>query len=221
MATQHPCVNAKTGLAGDADGCRQPPWRRWPGLPSAHPSRAAPGAGAPRAVLGYSRWDTPMVSHHRQPAVAPVHAPHLLHSLALRSHCPRARPHCGAMLIPERIRLWREDAAVLRRRGARRAAAHLERVAAELEDDLTQPGVQPELLTLANAVEQSGYTRGHLRRLLVAGTLTNHGTEDRPLVAASDLPRKLSRPSSHFTGARSSPPGRPAPPPHPGRTAPR
>ena len=90
------------------------------------------------------------------------------------------------MLIPERIRLWREDAAVLRRRGARRAAALLERVAAELEDDLTQPGVQPELLTLANAVEQSGYTRGHLRRLLVAGTLTNHGTEDRPLVAASD-----------------------------------
>ena len=93
------------------------------------------------------------------------------------------------MLIPERIRLWREDAAVLRRRGARRAAALLERLAAELEADLREAAV-PELVDLGRAVELSGYTRGHLRRMLVDGDLTNHGTEAKPLVRVADLPRK-------------------------------
>ena len=99
------------------------------------------------------------------------------------------------MLIPDRIRLWREDAAVLRRRGASRAAALLERLAAELEEDVCGADAgtahdAPELVTVAAAVGLSGYTRGHLRRMLVAGTLTNYGTTSRPLLRAADLPRK-------------------------------
>lgn len=103
------------------------------------------------------------------------------------------------MLISERIRLWRDDAAVLRRRGARRAATLIERLAAELEEDLAHGGPS-ELVDLARAVELSGYTRGHLRRMLNDGALTNHGTTAQPLVRLEDLPRK---------------PGRPSPPPRP------
>lgn len=97
------------------------------------------------------------------------------------------------MTPQERIDFWREDAAVLRRCGARRAAALIERLASELEEDLAEGG-SVELVSLARAVELSGYTRGHLRRLLNDGALLNHGTSDDPLVRVSDLPRKASRP---------------------------
>jgi hypothetical protein len=97
------------------------------------------------------------------------------------------------MLIPDRIRLWREDAAVLRRRGARRAAALLERLAAELEEDWHAQDARAELVDLRRAVELSGYTRGHLRRMIVDGDLTNHGSDTRPLVCAAELPRKVAR----------------------------
>ncbi|MCA1789775.1 MAG: hypothetical protein LC667_07935 [Thioalkalivibrio sp.] len=95
----------------------------------------------------------------------------------------------------DRIQLWREDARVLRRRGARRAADLLERVAAELEADVKGTVVENvcELVEMRAAVALSGYTRGHLRRMLVAGTITNYGTDARPLVSAADLPRKPGR----------------------------
>lgn len=84
--------------------------------------------------------------------------------------------------------------------GARRAAALLERVAAELEEDVrgaaTTEDDAPELVEMRAAVALSGYTRGHLRRMLVAGTLTNYGTEARPLLRASDLPRKPGAPAA-------------------------
>jgi hypothetical protein len=107
-----------------------------------------------------------------------------------------------AVRISERIQLWRDDAAVLRRRGARRAAALLERVAAELEEDVRGPDGAPldevpELVEMRAAVALSGYTRGHLRRMLVARTLTNYGTEARPLLRAADLPRKPGRVQVH------------------------
>jgi hypothetical protein len=97
------------------------------------------------------------------------------------------------MLIPDRIRLWREDAAVLRRRGARRAAALLERLAAEIEEDWCGQDARAELVDLNRAADLSGYTRGHLRRLIVDGALTNHGTDAKPLVCVADLPRKPAR----------------------------
>ena len=97
------------------------------------------------------------------------------------------------MLIPDRIRLWREDAAVLRRRGARRAAALLERLAAEIEEDWCGQDARAELVDLNRAADLSGYTRGHLRRMLTEGALTNHGTDAKPLLIVADLPRKPAR----------------------------
>lgn len=91
-------------------------------------------------------------------------------------------------IIFDRIRLWRADAEVLRRRGAVARAAMLERLAAELEEDLARDA--PPLVDLGRAADLSGYTRGHLRRMLMEGGLVNHGSEARPLVLAADLPRK-------------------------------
>lgn len=48
----------------------------------------------------------------------------------------------------------------------------------------------PDLVEMRAAVALSGYTRGHLRRMIVSGTLTNYGTDARPLLRAADLPRK-------------------------------
>jgi hypothetical protein len=43
-------------------------------------------------------------------------------------------------------------------------------------------------LTLEEAVQVSGYTAGHLRRLVVAGELTNHGRDGAPLYRRSEIP---------------------------------
>jgi hypothetical protein len=92
------------------------------------------------------------------------------------------------MRIPERIRTWRYDAAVFRDYGDTRTADILERLAGELEGDLEEGA--SEIVDMARAVHLTGYTRGHLRRLLLAGTLRNVGTPDSPSFHISDLPRK-------------------------------
>jgi hypothetical protein len=106
------------------------------------------------------------------------------------------------MNISERINRWRQDAAVMRRWGAEDVAVVLERAAADLEEEmqrtasavLIHPAAAmedlPELVEMRAAVALSGYTRGHLRRMLVARTLTNYGTAARPLLRAAELPRK-------------------------------
>ena len=97
------------------------------------------------------------------------------------------------MTITERIRIWRSDAAVLRDYGDERAADLLERLAAELEADL-QDGAT-EMVDLSAAVKLTGYTRGHLRRLLLEDKLRNVGTPDDPAFLTSELPRKPGQPS--------------------------
>jgi hypothetical protein len=92
------------------------------------------------------------------------------------------------MTISERIQTWRQDAAVLRRYGAVRAAQMVERLAAELESDARTPA--GELVDLAGAVALSGFTRGHLRRLVRDEKLRNLGSETAPMFRASELPRK-------------------------------
>lgn len=99
------------------------------------------------------------------------------------------------MTITERIRSWRHNAAVLRDYGDDRAADLLERLAAELEADLHDGAT--EVVDMSRAVEMTGYTRGHLRRLLVAGKLRNIGTPDEPAFLSSELPRKPGQPASH------------------------
>ena len=103
---------------------------------------------------------------------------------------PKTPGTAGQRLTPEeRVRLWREDAAVLRRRGAHGYARLLEALADELEAD--QGAAAPtELVDLGRAAALSGYTRGHLRRMLVEQRLENCGTPTSPLVRVSDLPRK-------------------------------
>jgi hypothetical protein len=81
---------------------------------------------------------------------------------------------------------WRADAAVLRRYGCRRAAAVLERCADELDEELGRD----VLVGLAEAEAITGYTRGHLRRLVREKTLANHGTDRAPQFRPGDLPRK-------------------------------
>lgn len=95
--------------------------------------------------------------------------------------------------ITDRIRIWRSDAAVLRDYGDERAADLLERLAAELEADL-QDGAT-EMVDLSTAVKLTGYTRGHIRRLVTEEKLRNVGTPAEPAFLTSELPRKPGRPS--------------------------
>lgn len=84
---------------------------------------------------------------------------------------------------------WREDAQVLRRYGAGGRARMLERMAAELEESIMGGG--DEVVDLSRAVVLSGFTRGHLRRLMHDGKLIPAGRNGRePLFRISDLPRK-------------------------------
>lgn len=67
------------------------------------------------------------------------------------------------MTLAELRARWREDAAVLRRRGAGQLADSLEGCAAELETALAAEASAP--LTVAEAAAESGYSAAQLRRL--------------------------------------------------------
>lgn len=86
------------------------------------------------------------------------------------------------------VKLWRDHAALLRRYGAESQALVLEKCADEVEAELRADAAR--LLTLDEAVEFSGYTRGHLVRLDKAGKLRNVGTISNPLYIRGELPRK-------------------------------
>jgi hypothetical protein len=83
---------------------------------------------------------------------------------------------------------WRADAAVLRRYGAAAVADLLERCAADLGSE--QRARLDALVTLDEAVQLTGFTRGHLRRLCRSGKLANAGTETAPAFRLATLPRK-------------------------------
>lgn len=69
------------------------------------------------------------------------------------------------------------------------AAAEAFREAAELAQAALHES-EMEALTLETAEPESGYTRGHLRRLIAEGKIPNHGTEEDPRILRRDLPRK-------------------------------
>ena len=83
---------------------------------------------------------------------------------------------------------WTADADLLRRYGDERGAHVSQMHAAQLESALQQ--LQWETVSLEVAEEESGYTRGHLRRMLSEGTLPNVGTAQDPKVFRCHLPRK-------------------------------
>lgn len=104
--------------------------------------------------------------------------------------CARGRGGCG-VTVPDVLARWRDDAAVLRRRGAEGHAALLDGCAAELDAALTAGAAEP--VTLAEGARLSGYSVAHLRRLIAGGALRNVSANGRVRVRVGDLPRKLRR----------------------------
>ena len=85
-------------------------------------------------------------------------------------------------------RTWREEAAVLRNRGAAGHADVLEGVAEELGQAIREWQLEP--LTLEAAETESGYSRSTLERKLSSGEIQNAGGKGRPRVLRRDLPLK-------------------------------
>lgn len=73
---------------------------------------------------------------------------------------------------------WREEADLLRRRGAPRQAEALESAAEDLERRLRNWAAEP--LTVAEAAEESGYSERRLRELLREEAVPNAGAAGAP-----------------------------------------
>ena len=93
-------------------------------------------------------------------------------------------PHDGDQLPSH----WREHAALLRKYGAEQQATVLEQCAAEVEAERQR--LESASISLDVAVEITGYSRSHLRRLWRKGQVRQLGTQENPEFHASDLPRK-------------------------------
>jgi hypothetical protein len=83
---------------------------------------------------------------------------------------------------------WRKDAELLRSHGAAEAATTKELCANELDAHSLQRDL--EELTPTQAAEESGYSAGHIARLLESGRLENAGAKYTPRVRRKDLPIK-------------------------------
>jgi hypothetical protein len=86
------------------------------------------------------------------------------------------------------VRKWTEDAAILREYGDERVARVGEMHAGQLAEMLQ--GIEWQTVSIEEAEEETGYTRGHLRRMLNEGKLPNAGTAKEPLILRCHLPRK-------------------------------
>lgn len=99
---------------------------------------------------------------------------------------------------------WRLEADRLELRGLVEPARVIRSLADELEASLSHQGA--EILTLRQASAESGYSAGHLRRLVSAGEVENAGRRGAPRIRRRDLPRKrggLTRPGAASTLERS------------------
>jgi hypothetical protein len=83
---------------------------------------------------------------------------------------------------------WRDEATLLRRRGAEAQAALLESCADDLEAANREADL--EALTLQEAAQESGYSVDHLGRLVREGRIPNAGQGWGPRIRRCDLPRK-------------------------------
>ena len=83
---------------------------------------------------------------------------------------------------------WRDDAALLRRRGAPRQADALESAAEDLEERLR--AWELEALTLDEAAAESGYSYSTLQHRVASGDLPNAGESGSPRIRRCDLPSK-------------------------------
>ena len=80
---------------------------------------------------------------------------------------------------------WRQDAAVLRRRGAPAGAELLEECATELDEALTEWRL--ESLTLERAADESGLAYDTVQRKVAAGEWPNTGRKGKPRVRRCDV----------------------------------
>lgn len=85
---------------------------------------------------------------------------------------------------------WREQAAQARMVHDERGALLLEDVADQLEHALRAE--EDELLTLPQAEKESGYSAGHLSRMVRDGKIANAGRYGAPRLRRGDLPIKRS-----------------------------
>jgi hypothetical protein len=95
--------------------------------------------------------------------------------------------------------VWRQEASVLRRRGAAGQAEALESCASELEVWQHQRAL--EGLTLEEAERESGYSYSALEKMVRRGELENVGAKGRPRVRRGDLPRKPHREAPDLAGS--------------------
>src|SRR5687767_3771453 len=97
----------------------------------------------------------------------------------------------GQCLIAALVAKWREEATLLRRRGASAQADAAESYAAELEAAVRE--WQLAELTLDDAAQESGYSYSALQKKLANGELGNVGGKGTPRVRRGELPKKAGR----------------------------
>ena len=83
---------------------------------------------------------------------------------------------------------WRLEADRMELRGLREPARLIRSMADQLEAVLGRE--DSEILTLQEAGKESGYSPGHLGRLVRDGQIPNAGRPGSPRIRRSDLPRK-------------------------------
>ena len=93
-----------------------------------------------------------------------------------------------ARTAPELVDEWRREADHLEWRGLVHAAQVLRSVATDLEATLHRAA--SALLTLRQASAESGFSEGHLGRLVRDGAIPNAGRSGAPRIRRCDLPRK-------------------------------
>ena len=101
---------------------------------------------------------------------------------------PRAAARPFDRLISRVITRWRDEAAILHRRGADEQAAVLESCAVELEHEGRLFSL--EGLTLGQAAEESGFSYSALEKMVRSGRIANVGLPGQPRLRRGDLPKK-------------------------------
>ena len=86
---------------------------------------------------------------------------------------------------------WRARAQDLRDLAIESEARVFELCASELERSLAEHDL--DALTLQQAADESGFSYGHIQRLVAEGALENVGAPGSPRVRRGDLPRKPGR----------------------------
>jgi hypothetical protein len=86
---------------------------------------------------------------------------------------------------------WRQQVTVLRRRGDERGASLMASMVDELS--VAIESVADDVLTLKEAARLSGYSAGHLARMIREGELPNAGRSNSPKLRRADVPMKGGR----------------------------